>query len=68
MSSKLKLTPKDCLYIDDALSQLCAVSTRISTESKNVKDAELTSFIDEVNQGFSTQFDAIKKMLKEAKN
>lgn len=66
MSSKLKLTPKDCLYIDDALSQLCAVSTRITCEAKNVKDKELTTFIDEVNQGFSTQFDAIKKMLKEA--
>lgn len=66
MSSKLKLTPKDCLYIDDALSQLCAIATRLDIECQNVSDKDVKNFINETTQGFSTHFDALKQMLKEA--
>lgn len=66
MSSKIKVTPKDCLYIDDALSQLCAIKMRICEEKTAVNDSEVRDFLEEVETTFTTHYDAIKKLLKEA--
>lgn len=64
---KVKLTPKDCLYIDDALTQLCAIKTRINEEVQQVNDKDVTTHIKNVENAFTTHFDALKKLLKEAK-
>ena len=66
MSTKVKLTPKDCLYIDDALSQLCAIKQRICSEKKNVTDEKATALMEEVENTFTSQYDEIRNLLKEA--
>lgn len=66
MSTKVKLTPKDCLYIDDSLSQLCAIKQRICSEKENVSDAQIIELMEEVENTFTTQYDEIRMLLKEA--
>lgn len=66
MNPKLELTPKDCLYIDDALTQLSAIKTRICSEKKEATNQAVVKFLEEVENSFTTQYDAIKKLLKEA--
>lgn len=67
MNTKIKLTPKDCLYIDDALTQLCAIKTRICEEKSTIEDKEVVAFLKKVETTFTTHYDAIKEVLKEAK-
>ena len=64
--SKVKLTPKDCLYLDDALSQLCAIATRLNMEKEEIEDKDVLAVMEECIQVFSTHFKACKKLLKEA--
>lgn len=64
--SKLKLTPKDCLYLDDAMSQLCAIATRLNMEKEEISSKEGTQLMEECIQVFSTHFEACKQLLKEA--
>ena len=66
MSEKIKLTPKDCLYLDDALSQLCTIATRISSECENITNKEVSSIMEETIQVLSTHFEDCKNVLKEA--
>lgn len=66
MNTKVKLTPKDCLYIDDALSQLCAIKQRICTEKENVSDEKIIAMMEETENVFTTQYDEIKALLEEA--
>lgn len=66
MSTKIKLTPKDCLYIDDALSQLCAIKQRLCFEKESVTDEKITSFMEESENTFTTQYDEIRTLLEEA--
>ncbi|NBK97004.1 MAG: hypothetical protein EOM50_03095 [Erysipelotrichia bacterium] len=66
MSSKVKLTPKDCLYIDDALSQLCAIKQRVSTEKESIQDDEILTLMENVESTFATQYEEMKTLLKEA--
>lgn len=63
---KIKLTPKDCLYIDDGLTQLCAIKKRIMEEKDKVDDASALRFMEDMESAFTTHFDAIKTLLKEA--
>ena len=66
MTKEVKLTPKDCLYLDDALSQMCAISTSIANECEMVEDKEIAAIMEETIQVLSTHFDACKTLLKEA--
>lgn len=66
MKDTVKLTPKDCLYLDDALSQMYAISTQIAKESEDITDKNITKIMEETLQVLSTHFDACKTLLKEA--
>lgn len=66
MSAKIKLTPKECLYLDDALSQLCAIYTRLSCEEENIADKEVRKCYESTLQILSEQFENCKQLLKEA--
>ncbi len=66
MSTKVKLTPKDCLYLDDTLTMFCAVKTRIVEEKNDVQTDTVQSFIEEVENVLTAQYDSMKTLLKEA--
>ena len=66
MKDTVKLTPKDCLYLDDALSQMYAISTQIAKESEDITDKNIIKIMEETLQVLSTHFDACKTLLKEA--
>ena len=66
MSSKIKLTPKDVLYISDVLNQFSAYNTEIADDLSSVKDKSLKQAMNCISDGFSEQFDTFKKILKEA--
>ena len=62
MSKKMKLTPKDVLYISDVLNQLSSYNAELS----DVKDKALKKSINSITEGFSEQFNSFKTILKEA--
>lgn len=66
MSSKIKLTPKDVLYISDVLNQFSAYNAEIADDLSSVKDKSLKQAMNYISDGFSEQFDTFKKILKEA--
>lgn len=66
MNDKIKLTPKDCLYIDDALTQFCAVKTRIAEEKEQLTTESVITFIEDVENTLIEQYDNFKNLLKEA--
>ena len=66
MSQNLKLTPKECLYIDDALSQMCAIATRLTNEKEDVSDSEISEILTSITQVLSDEFENLKQLLKEA--
>lgn len=66
MSKKMKLTPKDVLYISDVLNQLSSYNAELSDDLSNVKDKALKKSINSITQGFSEQFNSFKTILKEA--
>lgn len=66
MKAKTSLTPKDCLYIDDALTQLCVIHAQISDNKQLVEDKKILHLMEEVNTAFSNQFDSMKSLLEEA--
>ena len=63
MSSKIKLTPKDVLYISDVLNQFSAYN---ADDLDAVKDKTLKQSMQCISEGFSEQFETFKKILKEA--
>ena len=66
MSKKMKLTPKDVLYISDVLNQLSSYNAELSDDLSNVKDKALKKSINSITKGFSEQFNSFKTILKEA--
>lgn len=66
MSKKMKLTPKDVLYISDVLNQLSSYNAELSDDLSNVKDKALKKTINSITEGFSEQFNSFKTILKEA--
>lgn len=66
MSKKMKLTPKDVLYISDVLNQLSSYNAELSDDLSNVKDKALKKSINSITEGFSEQFNSFKTILKEA--
>ena len=66
MSKKIKLTPKDVLYISDVLNQLSSYNAELSDDLSNVKDKALKKSINSITEGFSEQFNSFKTILKEA--
>ncbi len=66
MKSKINLTPKDCLYIEDSLNQLCAVKTMLTEHKKLAEKKEVKSFIGDVEKGLTSSYDAIKDLLERA--
>lgn len=66
MKSKTSLTPKDCLYIDDALTQLCVINTQVNDNKQIVEDKKILNLMEEVNTSFANQFESIKQLLEEA--
>lgn len=66
MSNKMKLTPKDVLYISDVLNQLSSYNAELSDDLSNVKDKALKKSINSITEGFSEQFNSFKTILKEA--
>lgn len=66
MNTKVKLTPKDCLYLDDALTMFCALKTRINKEKEQIQIKTVKTFINEVENTLTTQYDNMKALLKEA--
>lgn len=66
MSKKMKLTPKDVLYISDVLNQLSSYNAELSDDLSNVKDKALKKSIKSITEGFSEQFNSFKTILKEA--
>ena len=66
MSKKMKLTPKDVLYISDVLNQLSSYNAELSDYLSNVKDKALKKSINSITEGFSEQFNSFKTILKEA--
>ena len=65
MSKKMKLTPKDVLYISDVLNQLSSYNAELSDDLSNVKDKALKKSINSITEGFSEQFNSFKTILKE---
>lgn len=63
---KMKLTPKDVLYISDVLNQLSSYNAELSDDLSNVKDKALKKSINSITEGFSEQFNSFKTILKEA--
>lgn len=66
MSKKIKLTPKDVLYISDVLNQLESYNAELSDDLTDVKNKALKKSMEAINEGFSNQTDAFKTILKEA--
>ena len=66
MSSKIKLTPKDVLYISDVLNQFSAYNAEIADDLDAVKDKTLKQSMQCISEGFSEQFETFKKILMEA--
>ena len=66
MSKKMKLTPKDVLYISDVLNQLSSYNAELSDDLSNVKDKALKKSINSITEGFNEQFNSFKTILKEA--
>lgn len=66
MSRKMKLTPKDVLYISDVLNQFSSYNAELSDDLSNVKDKALKKSINSITEGFSEQFNSFKTILKEA--
>ena len=66
MSSKIKLTPKDVLYISDVLNQFSAYNAEIADDLDAVQDPTLKQSMQCISEGFSEQFETFKKILKEA--
>lgn len=66
MKDIVKLTPKDCLYLDDALSQIYAISTQIANDKEMVDDQDVNLIMEETLQVLSNHFEACKTLLKEA--
>ena len=62
MNKKIKLTPKDVLYISDVLNQLGSYSAELSEDLDDVKDKALKTSM----HSFSEQFNVFKNILKEA--
>lgn len=66
MNKKIKLTPKDVLYISDVLNQLGSYNAEISEDLSDVRDKSLKTSMNAICDGFSEQFDIFKNILKEA--
>ena len=66
MEKITKLTPKDCLYLDDILSQVCAITTSIKNDSESVSSKDVSNIMEETLQVLSTHYEACKNLLKEA--
>ena len=66
MNKKIKLTPKDVLYISDVLNQLGSYSAELSEDLDDVKDKALKTSMHSICEGFSEQFNVLKNILKEA--
>ena len=51
MSSKIKLTPKDVLYISDVLNQFSAYNAEIADDLDAVKDKTLKQSMQCISEG-----------------
>lgn len=65
-SKKVKLTPKDVLYISDVLNQFSAYHAEMADDLSSVKQKDLKQTMNAIQKGFSEQFDSFKTILKEA--
>lgn len=66
MSKKMKLTPKDVLYISDVLNQFSSYNAELSDDLSNIKDKSLKKSVNSITEEFSKQFNSFKTILKEA--
>lgn len=66
MKQKIRLTPKDVLYISDVLNQFESYYAEISEDLVNVKDKQLKKSMNTINDEFQEQFCTFKDILKEA--
>ena len=66
MNKKMRLTPKDVLYISDVLNQLESYHAEVSEDLTDVKDKELKKAMNDITTNFKEQFDSFKEVLKEA--
>ena len=55
MNRKIKLTPKDVLYISDVLNQLGSYNAELSEDLDDVKDKALKTSMHSICEGFSEQ-------------
>lgn len=66
MKSNISLTPKDCLYIDDSLNQLCAVHAMLKQHKTLAEKKEVKDLISDVEKGLCNNYNAIKELLERA--
>ena len=66
MNKKIKLTPKDVLYISDVLNQLGSYSAELSVDLGGGRVIALKTSMHSICEGFSDQFNVFKNILKEA--
>ena len=66
MNKKIKLTPKDVLYISDVLNQLGSYSAELSEDLDEEKNKGLKTSKNSIFEGLSEQLNVFQKILTEA--
>ncbi len=66
MKNTVELTPKDCLYIDDTMSQMCAMKENICEIKEAATKKEITNHIQKIENMLCTNYDAMKTLLERA--
>lgn len=68
MTQKIRLTPKDVLYISDVLNQFESYHAEISEDLVDVKNKQLKKSMKTISDEFQEQFCMFKDILKGASN
>ena len=67
MTTKITLTPKDCLYIEDIVNASMLIYKKISLEKEQLQDKELDTYLNNVCEDLKQQATTLTNLMKGAK-
>lgn len=66
MATKLTLTPKDCLYMEDIVNASMLIYKKIKLEKQQLENEELTAFLENICMDLKDQAQTLTDLMKGA--
>lgn len=66
MATKLTLTPKDCLYMEDIVNASMLIYKKIKLEMQQLENEELTTFLENICMDLKDQAQTLTDLMEGA--